>query len=165
VRCSPCASGPMIMVSCQILIFVTQRGPALDCRFVIRARQSGTSRHQQQSDHSCSRLRTSVAAVIIRASIPGAWLKAGSSGGPMQETPVQCCFWGAIARAALWGFFTVTTGRVREHSLRTIPACREIADSCAYRLTRPSHRDSIRGTGHYGPDEQPAQVLDTPARA
>jgi hypothetical protein len=34
---------------------------------------------------------------------------------------------GVIGRAALWGFFTVTTGRVREHSLRTIPACREIA--------------------------------------
>jgi hypothetical protein len=32
-------------------------------------------------------------------------------------------------------------------------------------LTGRSRRDSIRGTGRHWPDEQPAQVLDTPARA
>jgi hypothetical protein len=32
-------------------------------------------------------------------------------------------------------------------------------------LTRRSRRDSIPGTGRYWPDEQPAQVLGTPARA
>jgi hypothetical protein len=32
-------------------------------------------------------------------------------------------------------------------------------------LTGRSRRDSIRGTGRYWPDEQPAQVLVTPARA
>ena len=32
-------------------------------------------------------------------------------------------------------------------------------------LTERSRRDSILGTGRHRPDEQPAQVLDTPARA
>jgi hypothetical protein len=45
------------------------------------------------------------------------------------------------------GICPATTRCVREHSLRTIPACPEIADSRAYRLTRRSRRDSIRGTG------------------